>query len=257
MKRRDGAIAPVEVVDHDAPAERSAAEVDGRASRGRGASRTTRRAPRRRSSDSAAEQRGRRAAAPASSRSRSSGVDQRTLEELAHDAERELALELAPPRGQHGHPRVGGPAAGLRGEARLADPGLPLDQQHPGVAPGAPGPRPPRSASRSRSRSTRTSERLVEATDIERRILPPVPSDLRPREDRPPTRREGARHVPQHPHPPQLRAARHPGRGPGCRPPVRPQDQRLDAGRRRPTRRRSTAPSRPSRRSRRRCSTSS
>ena len=59
---------------------------------------------------------------------------QRHLEQLAHDAERELALELAPRAPQQPHP-----AAPARPPARpehrgLTDPGGTLDHQHPAVA---------------------------------------------------------------------------------------------------------------------------
>ena len=66
-------------------------------------------------------------------------VDQRHLEQLAHHAVRELALQLAPPGGEDGHAGVGRPAAGLGGQPRLADARLALDEHHPGLAAGRPG----------------------------------------------------------------------------------------------------------------------
>jgi len=59
------------------------------------------------------------------------GLGERRLEQLPHDAERELALEVAAVRGQHRHalgPRV---SAQLGDEAALPDPGRTLDQHKP------------------------------------------------------------------------------------------------------------------------------
>ncbi len=60
------------------------------------------------------------------------GRDQR-LEELPHDAEREVALELAAPRGEDAHP-AGGRSADGGEEPRLADPGGALDHHEVAVA---------------------------------------------------------------------------------------------------------------------------
>ncbi len=62
------------------------------------------------------------------------GVPQRELEELAHDAEGELPLELRPPAGEDERPAGGGLAAHLGEQAGLADPGRAVDQQHAAVA---------------------------------------------------------------------------------------------------------------------------
>jgi hypothetical protein len=56
------------------------------------------------------------------------GVARERLEQLAHRAERELALELAAAGGEHGHPV--GALARRRQQAALADPRRPLDQHH-------------------------------------------------------------------------------------------------------------------------------
>ena len=66
-------------------------------------------------------------------------VDQGGLEQLPHHAVRELALQLAAAGGEDGHAGVGGAAARLRRQPRLADAGLPLDEQHPGLALGGAG----------------------------------------------------------------------------------------------------------------------
>jgi hypothetical protein len=58
------------------------------------------------------------------------------LEELAHDPEREAALELAPAAREHPHPRRPCPPPRARDEAGLADPGGRLeDEEPPGAAP--------------------------------------------------------------------------------------------------------------------------
>jgi hypothetical protein len=56
------------------------------------------------------------------------------LEELAHDAVGELALELPDARGQHPQAAGGRPLAQVGEEPALADPGGPLDQRHPAAA---------------------------------------------------------------------------------------------------------------------------
>ena len=63
------------------------------------------------------------------------GLEQRALEELADDPEREPLLELGRPRAQHADAEVRGPDASHFEEPRLPDPGRALDQQH---SPGAP-----------------------------------------------------------------------------------------------------------------------
>jgi hypothetical protein len=64
------------------------------------------------------------------------GDDQRllahdALEELAHDAEAEVALELVPTRGERRQPAGAGRAPHLVQQCRLPDPRLALDQEHP------------------------------------------------------------------------------------------------------------------------------
>ena len=55
------------------------------------------------------------------------------LEQLAHDPERELALQLGAPRPQHAHAGGVGEPGGVGQEGRLADPGRALDR-HQGAA---------------------------------------------------------------------------------------------------------------------------
>ncbi len=55
------------------------------------------------------------------------------LEELARDAERELALELAPARGEHLEPALLGAVARGREQRRLPEPGRRLDEHQPSV----------------------------------------------------------------------------------------------------------------------------
>jgi hypothetical protein len=74
------------------------------------------------------------AAAPASS-SPGGARPQRRLEKLAHDREREVALELGRPRGQHDE-LVAGALARPGQHARLADAGRAFDQ-HAGAVAGA------------------------------------------------------------------------------------------------------------------------
>ena len=63
-------------------------------------------------------------------------VRQRRLEELADDAERELALELGSPRAQHPHPARGRRVPHRSEHRRLPDPGRPF-QHHEPATPGA------------------------------------------------------------------------------------------------------------------------
>ena len=58
------------------------------------------------------------------------------LEELAHDAEGEVLLELSAARGQHRETCARGRRAGLGDEARLADAGAALDRDEPSGAAG-------------------------------------------------------------------------------------------------------------------------
>lgn len=58
------------------------------------------------------------------------------LEELAHDAERELALELSATRGQHEKARLLRSPARLRHQPRLPDSGWSLDEHEPPLAGG-------------------------------------------------------------------------------------------------------------------------
>jgi hypothetical protein len=62
------------------------------------------------------------------------GIRERRLEELAHDAEGELALELAAARGEHAHVLHLGGRAQLGEQPALPDPGRTLDQREPAVA---------------------------------------------------------------------------------------------------------------------------
>ena len=58
----------------------------------------------------------------------------RALEERAHDAEAEVALELAAARFEDGQAGRAGEARGLLEQPRLADPGRPLDREEPAAA---------------------------------------------------------------------------------------------------------------------------
>ena len=78
-------------------------------------------------------QRSRAAARP---RSSSDASGKRRLEELADDAERELALELGAPRAQHPHAAARPPLPHRGEQRRLPDAGRPLDDDEP-AAPGA------------------------------------------------------------------------------------------------------------------------
>ena len=62
------------------------------------------------------------------------GPPQRELEELSHDAEGELALELGAAGGQHERPAGGDVATHLGQQPGLADPRRAVDQQHAAVA---------------------------------------------------------------------------------------------------------------------------
>ena len=53
------------------------------------------------------------------------------LKQLAHDAERELLLEVGAAGNQHLEAGRGREHAGLGDEPRLAHPGAPLDRHHP------------------------------------------------------------------------------------------------------------------------------
>ena len=61
-------------------------------------------------------------------------AQQQGLEELPDDAERELGFVLSRARPQHLHPGGGGERANLREQARLPDPGAPLDDDEPPLA---------------------------------------------------------------------------------------------------------------------------
>jgi hypothetical protein len=61
------------------------------------------------------------------------GSGHRALEELAHDPEGEIALELAAPCGEHAHGALGRPAQ-AREQPALADAGRSLDDQEASVA---------------------------------------------------------------------------------------------------------------------------
>ena len=74
------------------------------------------------------------AAAPERLRSRVLGVGETRLEQLADDAERVVALELAAARRQDDQPARGRTPARLGDEAGLADPGGTLNEDEPRLA---------------------------------------------------------------------------------------------------------------------------
>jgi len=83
--------------------------------------------------DGAVEDRGR----PAGTREQGDPLRRRrhlSLEQLAHDAERELALELRPPRGQHPQPPLGGEGTGVLQKPCRADTDVTLDDEEPPVS---------------------------------------------------------------------------------------------------------------------------
>ena len=61
-------------------------------------------------------------------------LGQRRLEELTHDSEGEIALQLGPPRPQHAHSAVCCRRPRRREQRRLADAGRPLDHHEPAAA---------------------------------------------------------------------------------------------------------------------------